>query len=79
MIRATLRPDPERVFPGKYVFGEAVPVNIFIDGQKVEAPKAGVKIGRPMFPDTDGHRTVALAVGDYIDDKEAVKDGDPKA
>ena len=69
MKQATLRPDPDRAFTGKYLFGEAVPVNIFIDGQKVAAPKAGVKIGRPMFPDTDG-RTVAVAVGDYIDDKE---------
>lgn len=66
MKQVTLRPDPDRVYPGKYVFGEAVPVNIFIDGQKVEAPKAGVKIGRPMFPDTMG-RTVAVAVADYID------------
>lgn len=68
-MKVTLRPDPDRIFPDKYVFGEAVPVNIFIDGQKVEAPKAGVKIGRPMFPDTGG-RTVAVAVGDYIDEKE---------
>jgi hypothetical protein len=65
-----LRPDPARVFSGKYVYGEAVPVNIFIDGQKVEAPKAGVKIGRPLFPDTD-RGGLAVVVGDYIDDKEA--------
>lgn len=66
--KMTLIPDPDRVYPGEYWFGEAVPVNIFIDGQKVEAPKAGVKIGRPVFPDTMG-RHVALAVGDFIDDK----------
>ena len=68
--QVTLRPDPDRVYPEAYVYGEAVPVKIYIDGQKVEAPKAGVKIGRPMFPDIDGRRTVALAVGDYIDDPE---------
>ena len=64
--QVTLRPDPDRVHPGKYRYGEAVPANIFIDGQKLEAPKAGVKIGRPMFPDVMG-RTVAVAVGDFID------------
>lgn len=68
MKQATLSPDSDRVFPGAYVYGEAVPVNIYIDGQKVETPKAGVKVGRPMFPDIE-HGTVALAVGDYIDDK----------
>lgn len=67
MKYAELRPDPDRVYPGAYVFKEAVPVNIFIDGQKVEAPNAGIKIGWPMFPDSDGH-TVAVAIGDYMDD-----------
>ena len=68
MKQTTLCPDPDRVCPGAYVYGEAVPVNIYIDGQKVDAPKAGVKVGRPMFPDTMP-RTVALKIGDYIDEK----------
>ena len=66
MKKIKLYPDPDSVRPGAYVFGEAVPVNIFIDGQKVEAPKAGVKIGRPMFPDID-HGTVAVVMGEFIE------------
>ncbi len=66
MKKLTLRPHPDRVDnTGAYIFAEAVPVNIFIDGQKIEAPEAGVKIGRPMFPDID-HGTVAVALGDFI-------------
>lgn len=69
MEKMTLLPHPDSVGSGfKYLFGEAVPVNIYIDGQKVEAPKAGVKIGRHIFG-TMGH-TVAVSLGDYIDDKE---------
>ena len=67
MKKATkLWPDPDSVKPGAYIFGEAVPVNIFINGQKVEATKAGVKVGRPMFTDID-HGTVAVVMGDFIE------------
>lgn len=70
-----LRPHPDRVHPDnkyKYWFGKAVPVNIFIDGQKVEAPKAGIKIGRPIFPDTN--HSIGIITGDFIDDKGSVDD-----
>ena len=69
-MKMTLRPYSQPVGPDKYVYGEAVPVNIFIDGQKVEAPKAGIKVGRAMFPDTMG-RAMSFKLGDFIDDKEA--------
>lgn len=69
MRKALLLPYPDSVYRSSYVFGEAVPVNIFIDGKKVEAPKAGVKIGQPMFPDIQGD-AVAVSMGDYINDKE---------
>lgn len=73
MKQTTLCPEPDRGYPGKYVYGEAVPVNIYIGGQKVDAPKAGVKVGRPAFPDTMPP-TVALKIGDYIDDKGGAKE-----
>ena len=68
MSKMILRPYPDSVYPGgPYLYDKAVPVNIYINGQKVEAPKAGIKVGRPMLPDImpDG---VAIKLGDYIDD-----------
>lgn len=65
MKQAIMRPDPDRVFPGKYVFGEPVPADVYIDGQKVEAPYTGIAIGKPMFPDEQG-KTLAVAIGDYF-------------
>lgn len=70
MKQVILRPDPDHVYPGPYVYGPAVPANIFINGQKVCTPKAGVKIGRPMFPDIQ-RGGIAIAVGDYINEREA--------
>ena len=69
MKKMTLRPYSRPLDPERYHYSEAVQVNIYIDGQKVEAPKAGVKIGQPMFPDVMG-RTIAVKMGDYIDNKE---------
>lgn len=66
MKKITLRPHPDSVRAGAYVFGETVPVKIFINGQKVEAPKTGIKVGRPMNPAVD-HGTAAIVMGDFID------------
>lgn len=68
MKQTILLPQPDRVKPGAYVFGEAVPVDIFINGQKVEAPKAGIKVGRPLNPAVD-RGTVSIVMGDFIDNK----------
>jgi hypothetical protein len=65
MKKYRLFPDPDSVRPGAYIFDKAVPVNIFINGQKVEAPKAGIKVGRPMNPAVD-HGTAAIVMGDFI-------------
>lgn len=66
--RVIMIPHPDKVTRGAYVFGEAVPVNIFINGKRIEAPKAGIKVGRPMYPDID--HGVAVALGNFIDDKK---------
>lgn len=66
--RVIMIPHPDRVTRGAYVFGEAVPVNIFINGKRIEAPKAGIKMGRPMNPTVD--HCGAIALGDFIDDKK---------
>lgn len=65
MKQVMMRPDPDREFPGKYVFSEPVPADVYIGGEKVEAPYTGVAIGKPMFP--SGRReAVAVAIGDYF-------------
>jgi hypothetical protein len=64
-----LIPDPDSIRRGAYTFAEAVPVNIFINGQKVEAPKAGIKVGRPLSPAVD-HGTVGIVLGNFIASKE---------
>ena len=66
--RVIMIPHPDRVYCGAYVFGEAVPVNIFIDGKRMDAPKAGIKVGRPMYPAID--HGAAVVLGDFIDDKK---------
>lgn len=61
----TLRayPDCVDIFT-KYWYEEPVPVDIYIDGQKVAAPNAGVRIGHPIFPDVD--KSVGLSLGNYF-------------
>lgn len=48
-----------------YIHSDPVPVDVYIDGQKVNAPRAGVKIGRPFCFDIQGDR-VEVAFGDFI-------------